>query len=409
MKVVILSTYAHEGGAAIAAERLQAGLRKIGVDAAMLTAAGLNSSRLKRLRHFLRFVTERLVIFIACRFRRPNLFKVSIANTGTDLSRHPLVQQADIIHLHWINQGFLALSDIRKLLQLGKPLIWTMHDMWPFTGICHHAWKCERYKDSCGYCPFLESGKKKDLSYRTMQKKLQIKQENIRFVAVSKWLKAIAMQSQMGGGKIQEIAVIPNTLDTEMFRPMPKKMVRQKLSLSLKKKIILMGAAKLNDPIKGFKYLKEALYILKKKEEELLLILLGEIKKDDGFLSSVPIECKYVGKLSRSCEMAEWYAAADVTVVSSLYETFGQTLIEAMACGCPTVSFDNSGQTDIIDHKQTGYLAHYEDAEDLAEGILWVLNHNHDGRLSVACRHKVETSYADSVVAQEYLKLYSSQ
>ena len=138
MKVVLLNTSELTGGAAVAANRLMKALRKSGVEASMLVrdrktddphVVSIDDSRMKRRLNFLRFVWERLVILICNLFSRKNLFQVSIANTGTDLSKHPLVQEADVIHLHWINQGFLSLADIRKLINTGKPIVWTLHDL----------------------------------------------------------------------------------------------------------------------------------------------------------------------------------------------------------------------------------------------------------------------------------------
>ena len=101
---------------------------------------------------------ERIVIWSANRFRRYHLFDVDIANTGTDITSLPEFRQADVIHLHWINQGMLSLNDIRKILTSGKPVVWTMHDMWPCTGICHYARECNNYQQECHDCPYIYKG-----------------------------------------------------------------------------------------------------------------------------------------------------------------------------------------------------------------------------------------------------------
>ena len=106
--------------------------------------------------------------------------------------------------------------------------------------------------------------------------------------------------------------------------------------------------------------------------------------------------------------IAKLYAAADVTVVASLYETFGQTIIEGMACGCPAVSFDNSGQTDIINHLENGDLAKYKDTDDLATGIKWVIGNRESLRLDEACIRKVHDCYKESIIAKKYIALYQS-
>jgi glycosyltransferase involved in cell wall biosynthesis len=413
MKILLLNTSEQTGGAAVAANRLLSALRKEGIEAFMLVrdkntknpyVITVNTSRFKRVINYFRFFRERLVIFLCNNCNRKALFQVSIANTGTDISEHPLVKEADVIHLHWINQGFLSLRGINKLLKSGKRIVWTMHDMWPCTGICHHAWGCNGFMERCGICPFLMSTGKNDLSYRVLQKKRFLSESTVQVVTVGSWLKDLASKSIITG-KLN-ISVIPNAIDTSVFSPLNKQEMRNKYSFPQTKKIILMGAAKINDPIKGFEYLRESLLLLKKRRDDLFLILFGEVKNDSSFLSGIPVDYAFMGQISDSSLIARLYASADVTVVPSYYETFGQTLVESMACGCPAVSFDNSGQTDIIEHKINGYLAKYKDAEDLAAGIEWVLENTEKLRLADTCIEKVRENYSESVVAGKYINLY---
>jgi glycosyltransferase involved in cell wall biosynthesis len=415
MKILILNTSERTGGAAVAANRLMQAINKAGHETKMLVrdkqtddpnVVSINTSQWKTKINFIRFVCERWVIFLHNRFKRNNLFSVSIANTGTDISRHPLVKEADILHLHWINQGFLSLKNIRQLIRSGKPIVWTMHDMWPCTGICHYAWGCMAYMEACGNCSFLQSKKKNDLSFRILKKKQFLSQSNIRIVTVSSWLKDLAEKSVITG-KLN-ISVIPNVIDTSVFSPLDKQTMRSKYSFPQERKIIIMGAAKINDPIKGFKYLQQALRLLNKTRKDIFLVLFGEVKNESAFLSEIPVEYTYLGVLSEPSRIAQLYASADVTVVPSYYETFGQTLIESMACGCPTVSFNNSGQTDIVEHKVNGYLATFQDVNDLAAGIEWVLENTEKLNLSEACVKKVKENYSESVVADKYIALYTN-
>ena len=413
MRIVHLSTSDSFGGAAIAATRLMKALRKEGEDVKMIVRdrelkdpniISINSSPLSKRINQLRFVWERFVIYLQNGLDYSNLFKVSIANTGIDLSRRSIIQKSDIIHLHWINQGFLSLGSIEKLQKTGKPIVWTMHDMWPFTGICHHAWECERYSHECGECPLLNSRKRFDLSFLALRKKSAIN-SNIRMVSVSSWLMGKALMSSIVQSK--DIKVIPNVIDLEVFHPSDRLAARRKYSLPIKKKIILMGAVRIDDPVKGFFFLKEALNNLQMDCGDILLVLLGEVK-DGRILSGVSFPIIQLGFRSDLFEVAQLYSAVDVNVVPSFYETFGQTIIEAMACGCPSVSFNNSGQVDVIDHKKNGYLAAYKDAADLATGIDWVLNKADRKKLSFNARKKVEENYSEAVVAKQYIELYRS-
>ena len=397
MKVVFLNTSEQTGGAAVAAGRLRQALNRMGIQVDLLVREDTWLNRF-------RFYWERLVIFLCNHFSRKNLFAVSIANTGTDISKHPLVKNADIIHLHWINQGFLSLRDIKALVKLGKPIVWTMHDMWPCTGICHYAWECNYFYNECGKCPFLSSAKQKDLSHRIWKEKRFLKKSKIQLVAVSTWLAKQAQKSALTENL--ETVVIPNVLDVSVFIKKEKDWVRKQLSFPLEKKIVLMGAARLDNPIKGFPFLKKAMQILSCERDDLLLVLFGTVKQEKELVENLNVPYLLLGLLHDNKQIAELYSAADVTVVPSFYETFGQTLIESMACGCPVVSFNNSGQTDIIDHQTNGYLAKYKDADDLANGIRWVLDYPDKKALSEACVRKVRENYAEEIVAARYKELY---
>lgn len=227
MKVVIINTYERIGGAAVAAGRLVKALHRKNISVSMLVrdkqsvddnVVSVSTNAVIRITNLFRFYWERFIIFLFNHLNRRNLFSVSIANVGQDISRHPSVINADIIHLHWINQGFLSLQDIRKLIELGKPIVWTMHDMWPCTGICHHARDCERYQEKCKSCFFLQSKSRKDLSTYVFNKKDQVyKNANIIFVGCSEWLTQRAKKSKLLQSK--SIISIPNTLDTTIFYP----------------------------------------------------------------------------------------------------------------------------------------------------------------------------------------------
>ena len=171
-----------------------------------------------------------------------------------------------------------------------------------------------------------------------------------------------------------------------------------------------MGAARLDHPIKGLQYLKEALRILVKEQrihpQDVKLVLFGDAKNRKSMLSDIPIESDYLGPIYDVQKVAAIYRQADAVAVPSLYETFGQTLTEGMACGCGGISFNNSGQQDIIDHKKNGYLARYKETDDLAEGIYWTLFEADRKLLSQNAREKVVTHYAEEVVAEQYIQLY---
>lgn len=227
----------------------------------------------------------------------------------------------------------------------------------------------------------------------------------LNIVAVSTWLADKVNSSTLL--KDKPVCVIPNTIPLERFVIIPKNEARHNIGLPADKQLIIFGAAKLDDPIKGFDFLIAALNLLiKKGMSNLHLLLFGNIKNNkEAFLSAIPIPYTYFGLVSEDM-LPQLFSASDVSVSSSYYETFGLTLIEAQACGCLPVSFNNSGQTDIIQHKENGYLAEYKSASDLAKGIEWALT---EGRTTITpqqLRQNVIEKYSDSVIAEEYIKLY---
>lgn len=409
MKILLLNTSDRTGGAAVAANRLMQALRKQGVQADMLVRdltikdehiQTVNQSGwIKRLNRF-RFYWERLIIFLCNHFCKSELFRVSIANTGDDFSANKLVQNVDIIHLHWINQGFLSLKDIQKLINLGKPIVWTMHDMWPCTAICHHARECMAYYTLCQKCFYLKSHSK-DLSTMIYYKKQHLYQDaNITFVGCSNWLRLKAEKSGLLKGK--KILNIPNPIDLSIFHPKERNRCREQLYLPSNKYLILFGALNVMDNRKGVDYLIQSLSLLNRKDIE--LVVFGQVKQEIKTMFSVPIHS--MGYLTDETKIAMLYNAVDLFVTSSLDENLPNTIMESMACGTPCVGFNTGGIPEMIDHLENGYVARYKDAEDLARGIAWALDYPDKKRLSDACVEKVKREYAEDVVAQRYMQLY---
>lgn len=395
MKIVILNTSERTGGAAVAAGRLGKALKQAGIQVDKLVR---DDTWLNRFR----FYWERLIIFLCNHLNRKNLFAVSIANTGTDLSGNPSIKEADIIHLHWINQGFLSLKDIEALVKLNKPIVWTMHDMWPCTGICHHARDCEKFQTGCQSCFFLKS-KGKDLSTSVFDKKLSLyKDANITFVGCSRWLSGRAKKSYLLQDKT--VLSIPNPIDTEVYHPMGQGTARELLGLPSGKKLLLFGALNVTDKRKGIDYLIAALRKIEKPDVE--LVVFGQVKDDIRGLFPVPIHS--MGYLSDESKIVTLYNAVDIFITSSLEENLPNTIMESMACGTPCVGFEIGGIPEMIDHKINGYVTNYKDANDLANGIQWVLEHGDRQALSDACVKKVQENYTDEVIAGKYLALYQN-
>ena len=411
MKVLIVNTSERTGGAAVAASRLTEALINNGVKAKMLvgqkqTAALYVAPIDQRLSYRFAFVWERAVIWLRNRLSKKNLFKVSIANVGVDITKTHEFKEADIIHLHWINQGLLSLKGLEKILRSGKPVVWTMHDMWEATAICHHAYDCHHYEEACGECPFLQNPSHRDLSQRIFRKKQHMLElaDNLTFVAVSQWLANCSRRSALIGRF--PIEVIPNVISPSRFTIIDRNDARSALGVT-EPIVLSFGAARLDDPIKGFSYLAEALRELtttgRLKSDAVRLLLFGNVR-DAGIFDQLTVPYTHLGYVEDEDRMSLIYSASNATVSSSLYETFGQTLIEAMACGSVPVSFDGSGQADIIMHQKNGYLAKPRSAESLAEGIMWAI----ECQLTpLELRRSVTRRYSESIVANRYVELYN--
>ena len=413
MRVLIINTSERTGGAAIAASRLMESLKDSGIKAKMLVrdkqTDRITVVELKRSwRHIWNFVWERFVIWRENHFKKHNLFAVDIANTGTDITSLPEFRQADVIHLHWINQGMLSLKNIRKILESGKPVVWTMHDMWPITGICHHAESCTNYTNCCHDCPALYKGYKTDLSYRVFRKKQKLyKNANITFIACSQWLEKLAKESALTEG--HSVTNIPNPINTNLFRPLDKMEVRKKLNLPADKKLLMFSSMKITDKRKGIDYLVEACRLIKKKHPEfcetLGVIVMGKQAQQYESLFPFPIYCIDYVKSER--EIADIYNAADLFVTPSLMENLPNTVVEAMSCGVPCVGFNIGGIPQMIDHLHNGYVAQYKSAEDLADGICWSLNEGDYRSLSEEARRKARSTYSEHIIAMRYIQVYN--
>ena len=414
MRVLIVNTSERTGGAAVAARRLMDALNNHGVKARMLvrdkeTDALTVSALPGRWWQQWCFLWERLMIFLHLHCSRKHLFEVDIANAGTDITRLREFQEADVIHLHWINQGMLSLGGIRKILQSGKPVVWTMHDIWPATAICHLTLGCNQFKTGCHHCKYLPGGGgKSDLSTRVWQKKEDmLGNSSVTFVACSRWLESEAKQSALLKG--QKITSVPNPINIHIYKVDDKVAARRQLGLPQDRQQILFVSQRATNPGKGMNYLVDACNLLvgqypDMKERTEVIILGGHA---DEVVDQLPFNAHALGYVSDEHSIANVYAAADVFVLPSLSENLPNTIMEAMACGVPCVGFKVGGIPEEIDHLKNGYVAAYRDAEDLAKGIHWVLFEADREGLSRSAVAKVNRCYSQQSVALKYTEVYN--
>lgn len=403
MKVVFVNHSDTKGGASVVTFRLMNALSDLGVDVRMLvTHKATDDPCIAVLRPELRrkaaFVAEAGEIFLGNGLHRDDIFKVSLADCGMDVHSHPWVREADVVVLNWVNQGVMSLAEVARIK---APVVWTMHDMWNFTGACHHAGACRRFTGSCGHCPFFfRSRFDSDLSRRTFSRKRRLyARKNIHFVAVSSWLASLARES--GLLSHMPLSVIPNAFPVENFSPEAKR-DRTHYGLPEGRRLVIMGAARLDDPIKGFDMAIDTLNRL--TDENVAAVFFGDLR-DRSLLDRLNIPYVHLGTVTDPTTIHDIYAHADVVLSSSLCETLPGTLIEGMASGCVPVSFHSGGQADIVDHLTTGYLAPLGDTAALAEGIRMALN---DGFDRSVIRSSVIDRFSAPMIARRYLDLFKN-
>ncbi|MBQ6279715.1 MAG: glycosyltransferase [Muribaculaceae bacterium] len=404
MKVVLINKSDSKGGAAVVSLRLVHALVDAGVDARMLvidkqTDDPLVGTMGSKWCNKWRFLAERVGVWCRNGFDRSTLFMTDPATHGVNIANHPWIKEADVVCLNWVNQSTLSLKGIEQIAKSGKPIVWTMHDMWNCTGSCHHAYECQGYKTTCVSCHLLGS-KGRDLSTVTQERKRQLYREtDIHFVAVSNWLAAKCRESSVMHDS--DISVIANAFPIENFSA--ARLPNGDYGIDDDKKVIVMGAARLDDPVKGFDQLIAATKHVAEHKPELAqrlhLLLFGAIK-DESLLDQIALPYTHLGVVN---DVARVYSHGDIVLSTSLYETLPGTLIEGQASGCVPVTFGMGGQPDIVDHLKTGYIAEYKDAASVAKGIEWAMGANVSRQF---LHDEVERKFAASKIAQQYIELF---
>lgn len=411
MKVLQVSATDTIGGAGIAAYRLQKGLQAIEVDVEMLVYRKASPDPsihriLPRMSRWQRLQT-RYAMRQHSRILKQYPRKPDSAYWNLNHKNYPIAEvinsfQADVVHVHWIGDNYLPIQQLEKI---NAPIVWTLHDMWGFTGGCHYAADCTRYTQHCGSCPQLEQSSPEDISHQINNLKAQSWQNlPVTIVCPSHWLADCARQSNVF--KDKRVEVIANGIDQTVFKPLDKATARKAFNLPPDKKLILFGAfGGTSDPRKGFNYLVETLKLLSQRESSgIELVTLGANQPQD-LDTAFPLH--QIMWLNDTVSMALLYSAMDVVVVPSVQEAFGQMASEAFACGVPVVAFGASGLLDILDHQVNGYLAQPYLPDDLAKGIQWVLeDEERHHQLSQQAYQKAVKAFDIRHIAEQYHALY---
>ncbi len=376
MKVAHLSNN-DIGGAGIAAERLHRALLRQNIDSVFISKQKHNSKiprhvQFNPIGHLMNRMGTKLGVTddplkeLTQRHlaNRPKGFEhFSFPFSNLDLTNHKQVKDSDIIHLHWVSDGFLDFSSFFN--NVDKPVVWTLHDMNPFTGGCHHADDCLGYQSNCIGCPQLKNTIDENYSAEILKLKIESLKnsvsENLKIITPSKWLMKCSMQSKVFGGLTH--FNIPNIPDVKSFFPMDKSAARNNLGLPTDKKILLFVAKDIDNPRKGIQFLQKA---IEGMGEDVLICSVG--KAEAVFPDSFNFE--YV---VNNVMLNEIYNAADVFVLPSLAENFPNTICEAILCGTPVAAFDIGGVPELINEKN-GILAEYKNEDSLRQAIEGIVN-----------------------------------
>jgi glycosyltransferase involved in cell wall biosynthesis len=417
MKILQVSTYDISGGAARATYRLHRGLRHMDQDCCMLVRYRDTND------DFVSVVgrgreTDEKSFFLETPIQEHyiNAHRTDISNTlfslpypGYDISRSPLVQNADIINLHWVSQ-FQSPVTLKHVIALGKPVVWTLHDQWAFTGGCHYSSGCEGYQNSCKECPQLTEDPF-SLPEALLHDKEDIFQNaNLTIVTPSRWMGRCAGESRLF--KPLRVEVIANSLETDLYSPLPKDQAKKRLEIPDDAVTFLFGAIDGTEKRKGFAELASAMKSCLENElfqdllrkDQLRLLCFG---KPNGQLESMGIPVISLGRLGTDEEIRDAYSAADIFVLPSLEDNLPNTILESMSCATPVVAFDVGGVSDMVTDGVNGLLIKAFDAQQMGEAIV-SLAMDPEKRFSMgkAGRERAVRDYALDVQAGNYLNLY---
>jgi glycosyltransferase involved in cell wall biosynthesis len=335
--------------------------------------------------------------------RPKNLDIFSTDKSPYSVGKHPLVKNADIIHLHWIAEMVDYAEFFPQVTD--KPIVWTLHDMNPFTGGCHYSRGCRKYESMCGACPQLGSGKDDDLSKEIWaRKECYYRDRRIHVVTPSRWLADCARKSQLF--KKHKVEVIPNSVQTTIFEVKDKKQSREYFNLPKEGGLILFGAENASNPRKGIKNLTNALGLLEDKIG-IGVVIFGSMS--DTLMKDIRFPVYPLGAIKDEASLAYCYSAADVFVIPSLEDNLPNTVLESMACGTPVVGSDVGGIPDMVKPGKTGALAKAGDVQELADGIQWMMEHPEDRRqMGINAREVVGREYTLEIQARRFIDLYES-
>lgn len=404
MKILIVAAADIKGGAHKAAYRLHKSLLENKIESQMLVQnklsdeyqiIGPSSNIRKKIINPLRPAID----YIFMKIKKIDTLFSSSYFPFSEITRQINEIKPDLVHLHWITGGMMPIEDIAKIKY---PIIWSLHDMWAFTGGCHYDNYCGLYKNNCGTCKIIPKKKKYDLSRMVFnrKKKTYEKIKNLTIIATSRWLTKCAKESTLL--KNREIYTLPNPIDTNLFKPIDKIISKDLFKIPKNKKVILFSALNsLKDTRKGALELLNAINTLTIKN--VIIVMAGSSKPKEFQQLKYPVF--FIPPLKDEVSLPFLYNVADVMIAPSLQENLANSILESLACGIPVVAFDIGGNGDLVKHKINGYLAKSINSNSLAMGIEWTLSTDNYSSLSKNAL-SIAKKFNYKSISKKYINLY---
>ena len=406
MKILHVNYHQNQGGASVSVDRIFNSLKKNKIKSKLLVNEKTKENKFvidqfdNFIEKFFHKIKKLLAIYIKKLLGANNCYKDSISVFKSNLHKKINKIDADIINLHWICNEMISIEEIKKI---NKPIVWTIVDMWPFSGSSHYT------KNNFYQFTNKKFNKKKKFNIENWVLKRKIKNfhNKIVIICISKWLTKLAKKSFVFKNNI--IHTIPCTIDINFWKKLNKNNEKKNLGLDPKKKYFLFSSFNgISDERKGFDLMLKALTKIKLDKNNYEILILGNAQNIDEMNKNYKFNFKIFDNKfdKKKLLLKKIYSACDILIMPSRLEAFGQVALEAGSCSLPTVSFRNTGVEDIIDHKKNGYLAKYLDINDLARGIDMLSIKRNNIIMSKNIRKKVCNNFSYKIIAKKYRDVY---
>ena len=414
MKIVHIATET-AGGAGRAAYRLHRALREIGVDSAMLVSKKHPNDRdvrqTSQVSDWTSYLGNLVQHYYLDRHRSADWnTHFSLAWSGVDLSDHPLVRDADVIHLHWL-WNFQSTASLGRLMGLGKPVVWSFHDQRAFTGGCHYSAGCRQYETGCANCPQLTADPAGWTAAVVADQARLWQRDAVTVIGLSTWMADCARKSWVW--RNSRIEVIPNCVEADIYLPQDKRKCRQKLGVPEDAKCVLFGADHGAEIRKGFhRFLKslercseDPWFAAEVAARRICFICFGNPGPE---ATQSPVSIQSLGYLLNDEDLSLAYGAADFFVLPSIEDNLPNTVLESMSCGTPVLALDVGGLRDMVIEGATGWLVPPDDEQRLAAALLQLLRGTiPTAKMAMSCRAHVCGHFAPGLQARRFSDLYA--